>query len=70
MAEFNRVNNTEKNKQVVIERAAKALAGYKSGDRVTTKELKTLGYENSHSITRMVKNGVIKRIRNGLYEVI
>lgn len=44
MAEFNRMNNIKKNSQAVIKRAAKALAGYKSGDRVTTKELKMLGY--------------------------
>lgn len=70
MAQFNRVNNVEKNKQVVIERAAKALAGYKSGDRITTAQLKEAGYKDSKAITRAVKNGAIKRIKNGLYEVI
>lgn len=70
MAEFNRVNNAEKNKQVVIERAAKALAGYKSGDQITTAQLKEAGYRDNKAITRAVKNGAIKRLKRGLYEVI
>lgn len=61
--------NVERGKQMVIERAGQTLANYKSGDKITTKELNGVGY-SKNTIPKLIKNGIVKRIRNGLYEVV
>lgn len=65
MAQFNR----ERNKQIVFERAAKALGCFAMGELISTKQLEEAGY-GKNAITRLVKNGGIRRVKRGVYEVI
>ena len=69
MAQFNSVNNAAKNSRAVIERAAKALSQFGVGSIVQTSQLNTVGYDKN-AITRLKNNGVIKKIKNGWYEII
>ena len=68
-AEHNKENNVLKGISRVQKRFSSVCGDHKVGDQLTTEALRGMGYGDSKAITRLVNDGVLSRLRRGVYVI-